>query len=59
VTLKVYDILVRELLTLIDEPKTLGFYEVNFDASNFSSGIYFYRIQANEFSDVKKMVLLR
>lgn len=67
VTLKVYDILGREVATLVNEEKPAGEYEVEFDATNLpsrqgsalTSGIYFYQIKAGEFSETRKMVLLR
>jgi hypothetical protein len=59
VTLKVYDILGAEVVTLVNEEKAAGKYEVNFDASRLASGVYIYRIQVNEFISVKKMVLLK
>jgi len=59
VTLKIYDILGREITTLINEEKPAGNYEVEFDASNLSSGIYFYRLKAGNLVKTKKMVLLR
>jgi 5'-nucleotidase len=64
VTLKVYDILGNEIATLVNEEKQPGTYEVEFDSHsgevrNLASGIYFYRIQASEFMDVKKMILIR
>jgi hypothetical protein len=59
VSLKVYDILGRETATLINENKIAGFYEVNFDASKLSSGIYFYHLKANDFVSSKKMILLK
>ena len=59
VTLKVYDILGNEVATLVDEDKKPGIYEVEFSITNLASGIYIYRLQASEFSDTKKMVLLR
>ena len=59
VTLKVYDLLGREVITLINEEKPAGIYQVELDASDFSSGIYFYRIKANNFIQTKKMILLR
>lgn len=59
VTLKVYDILGAEIATLVEEEKTAGRYEVNFNASSLASGVYIYRLQANDFVNVKKMVLLK
>ncbi len=59
VSLKVYDILGREVATLLNEEKHPGSYEVEFDGSNLSSGIYFYRLQARDFSDTKKFILLK
>ena len=58
-TLKVYNILGNEVATLVDEYKPAGNYEVEFDASQLTSGIYFYKIQAGSFVETKKMVLLR
>lgn len=57
--LTVYDMLGKEVATLVNEEKDRGVYTVNFDATNLSSGIYFYRIQAGSFNQVKKMILLR
>jgi hypothetical protein len=59
VTLKVYDVLGNETATLVKEEKAAGNYEVSFSATNLPSGIYFYRLQAGDFLDIKKMVLLR
>lgn len=59
VTLKVYDMLGREVSTLMNERKSAGFYSVNFDATNISSGVYFYRLTSGEFTDAKKMVVMR
>ena len=59
VSLKVYDLLGREVATLINEEKPAGSYEVTFDASGLSSGIYFYKIQAGGFAETKKMILLK
>jgi hypothetical protein len=59
VTLKVYDILGAEVVTLVNEEKVAGKYEVSFDASRLASGIYIYRLQANDYISVKKMVLLK
>jgi hypothetical protein len=62
VSLKVYDILGREVATLINnEELEAGSHDVQFDASRYASGVYFYRILANggEFSQIKKMVLMK
>jgi hypothetical protein len=59
VTLKIYDLLGREITTLINERKQAGSYEVNFSGDNLTSGVYFYRIQAGSFSETKKLVLIR
>jgi hypothetical protein len=59
VTLKVYDILGNEVATLVDEEKEPGIYEIEFSAANLASGIYIYRLQTMEFTETKKMVLLR
>lgn len=59
VTLKVYDILGREVKTLVDGYKTQGKYSFNFDASSLSSGVYFYQLKAGDYTSIKKMVLLK
>ena len=59
VTLKIYDLLGKEVATLVNEEKPAGTYKVNFDASGLPSGIYFYRISAGSFHQTKKMVLLK
>ena len=59
VSLKVYDILGNEITTLVNQKQSRGTYEVNFDASNLTSGIYFYQISTNNFSQVRKMMLLK
>jgi Secretion system C-terminal sorting domain/Galactose oxidase, central domain/Kelch motif len=59
ITLKVYDMLGREVATLVNEEEPAGNYEVEFDGSNLPSGMYIYKIQAGEFSDAKKMLLLK
>jgi len=58
-TLKVYDILGREVATLVNKQLKSGNYEVNFDASNLTSGVYFYRLQSGNFNESKKMILLK
>ena len=59
VTLRVYDILGKEVATLVNEEKPSGIYEVEFNGSLFSSGVYFYKLTIGNFSQTKKMVLLR
>jgi subtilisin family serine protease len=59
VTIKVFDILGRDVTTLVDEFKPAGSYTVQFDASRLASGIYFYSIHAGEYTAVKKMLLLK
>lgn len=59
VTLKVYDIIGNEVVKLVDEFKNPGNYIVNFDAGRLSSGVYFYRLQAANFSSTKKLILLK
>jgi len=65
ITLKIYDILGREVATLVNEQQVPGYYELNFNASSFASGVYFYAINASsidgkqKFSKVKKMILIK
>lgn len=59
VDLKVYDILGREVAVLVNGIKNAGTYRVTFDAGKLSSGIYFYRVTSGDYSDVKKMILLK
>ncbi len=59
VTLKIYDILGREVRTLVNEIKTAGNYTVDFNASEYSSGVYFYKLESSGFSDIKKMMLVK
>jgi len=58
VTLKIYDVLGREIQTLVSEFQQAGSYSLNFDASEFSSGIYFYQLEAGNLVVTKKMVLI-
>jgi uncharacterized membrane protein len=58
-TLKIYDVLGNEVTTLVDEYREAGSYEINFGASQLSSGIYFYKLQAGNFLEVKKMQLMK
>lgn len=57
--LKVFDVLGREVATLVDEYRNAGYHEIEFNAAGLSSGVYFYRIQVGDFIETKKMVLLR
>jgi len=59
VLLKVYDLLGREIATLVNEEKPAGEYEVEFNAARLPSGIYFYQLRTGNFSETKKMVLIR
>jgi hypothetical protein len=59
VRLIIYDILGRELETLVNEQLSSGTYEVEWNASNFSSGIYFYQLKIDDFTETKKMVLIK
>lgn len=60
VTIKIYDILGREVQTLLnDELKSTGRYEIEWNAINYASGVYFYRIEAGSFVQAKKMILLK
>ncbi len=57
--LKVYDILGKEVVMLVNEEQKPGVYEVMFDASNLPSGIYFYRLVAGDFAETKRMILVK
>ena len=59
VTLKVFDVLGREIRTLVHENKTAGSYSVNFDASKLASGVYIYQLKAGNFVSTKKMMYLK
>ncbi|PID59622.1 MAG: hypothetical protein CR986_04975 [Ignavibacteriae bacterium] len=59
VKLKIYDVLGEEIETLVDELQNQGKYSVNFDASNLSSGIYYYQLITENFIKTKKMILLK
>lgn len=59
VTLKIYDITGREIQTLVNEVKQAGYYSVDFNGSALASGVYFYKIQSNDFVSVKRMVLIK
>ncbi len=57
--LKIYDALGREIATLVNEELKRGTYEVDWDASNFPSGVYFYKLIAGDYSETKKMMLIK
>ncbi|MBK9098256.1 MAG: T9SS type A sorting domain-containing protein [bacterium] len=59
VTIKVYDILGSEVATLVNEEKSSGTYEVDFNATGLTSGVYFYTLNAGEIVQTKKMILIR
>ncbi|MDA3862211.1 MAG: cellulase family glycosylhydrolase [Melioribacteraceae bacterium] len=59
VTLQIYDILGSEIATLVNKKQAPGNYEVKFDASNLPTGIYFYKLQSGDFTQSKKMILLK
>lgn len=59
ISLKVFDVLGREVRTLVNEQKTSGQYVIQFDGSNLSSGIYYYVLHAGNFTDSKKMILIK
>ena len=59
VVLKIYDLIGKEISTLVNEELCEGKHEVNFDASRFSSGVYFYKLTAGDFIQTKKMILIK
>ena len=59
VTLKVFDILGKEVQTLVNEQQTAGNYSITFNAGNLSSGVYFYRMQSGSFVQTKKLILIK
>ena len=59
VTLKVYDLMGKEVITLVNEDQIAGRYEVKFGGNKLSSGVYFYHIDAGKFTSVKKMILMK
>ncbi|MBN8569123.1 MAG: T9SS type A sorting domain-containing protein [Ignavibacteria bacterium] len=59
VTLKVYNGLGKEIIELVNEQKPEGSYEVKFDASNLPSGVYYYKMVSDNFSETKKMILIK
>ncbi|MFZ6032401.1 MAG: YCF48-related protein [Melioribacter sp.] len=59
VTIKIYDLIGREIATLVNENKQRGNYEVHFDASDLATGVYLYSLKAGSFSDTKKLILIK
>jgi hypothetical protein len=59
VELKIYDITGKEVTTLVNEFQDAGSHRIQFNAVNFASGIYFYKIKSGSFQDVKRMVLIK
>jgi hypothetical protein len=59
VTLKIYDVLGKEVATLINEERLAGEYEVEFNAADLASGIYLYKLETLKFSATRKMLLLK
>ncbi|MBN1634632.1 MAG: T9SS type A sorting domain-containing protein [Ignavibacteria bacterium] len=59
VNLKVFDLTGREVATLVNQRLEPGTYEVRFDANDLSSGIYFYQLKTDDFSQTKKFILLK
>jgi photosystem II stability/assembly factor-like uncharacterized protein len=59
VSLKIYDVLGNEIVILVNEEKPVGSYTVEFNASNLPSGVYFYRLRAGSFNQIKKMILIK
>ena len=59
VSLKVFDILGNEVVTLINENMLPGSYKTEFDGSNFASGMYFYKLESGNFQETKRMILIK
>ncbi len=59
VTLRVYDMLGKEVVKLVDEEKSAGSYQAEFNAYHLSSGVYFYQLECNDFKSIKKMTLIK
>jgi hypothetical protein len=59
VTLKIYNVLGHEISTMISQNMNPGIYKINWDASNYPSGIYFYKIETLDFSKAMKMILIK
>ena len=59
VSLKVYDVLGKEVKTLVNENRPAGIYRIEFDGSSLSSGIYFYTLKTDGFTETKRMMILK
>ena len=59
VTLRVFDVIGKEVAVLVSENKQAGIYEAVFDASKLSSGVYFYKLETSSFTDVKRMIVTK
>ena len=59
ISIKIYDVLGNEVVVLVDEEKFVGKYEVEYEASGLTSGIYFYQLISGRFAETKKMILLK
>lgn len=59
VQLRIYDVLGREIVTLVNEQLKPGTYEAEWNASNYTSGIYFYRLVVDDYNETNKMVLIK
>ena len=59
VSLKIFNTLGNEIVTLIEGEQDKGFYALNYNASQLSSGVYFYKFTANGFCDIHKMILIK
>ena len=55
----IYDALGKEVVTLVNEKQSPGTYQVEYDAGSLTSGVYFYRLTAGDFTDTKRMMLIR
>jgi hypothetical protein len=59
VQITIYDVAGREITVLVNEFKKADYYIIDFDGTNFASGVYFYRLASGEFSDTKKLILMK
>jgi hypothetical protein len=59
VELKIYNLLGQKVVTLVSETQNAGYHQVEWDASGFPSGVYFYRIKAGTYTDIKKILLIK